>query len=126
MAVNGTNPDYDLTNQHKITLALAQNGGLKRIEDTMRQRLDEAGWSQNVKEYATKLFRSGEATTFDDAYGAILKQININGEGHARAPGAPDLRIPRDAKVGGAEALKKEVLPLVKGGGNAGAAAGKK
>ena len=70
--VNGTTSGYSPDVQSQITTALLQNGGVKRIQETLQQRLDEEGWTQNLRDYVIRLFRSGEATTYDDAYNKVM------------------------------------------------------
>ena len=117
VAVNGETSGWDPTTKDQITLALAHNGGIKRVQATMRQRLDEAGWSQDLKEYCTRLFRSGEALTYGDARAIIFKRIQSGDaatNGASDGVPAPNLSIPIDAQHGGAEALKKELAQIVK------------
>jgi len=96
---SGNSPDF----QSQVTLALLQNGGVARIQAALQQRLDEAGWSQALREYVVKLFRSGEAVTYDDAVSKVMQQVR------AGSNGAPDLRLPEEANRGGAEAVRKEL-----------------
>lgn len=112
--VNGATHAWEPDVQSQITLALVQNGGIERIKATFRQRLDEAGWSQDLKEYCTRLFRSGAATTYDDALSIVMRNINSDGEvANGVSEGAPDLSIPREAAEGGAEAVRKELRQVV-------------
>ena len=116
VVVNGANGIGQST-QNDITLALLQNGGIKRIETTLRQRLDEAGWSQELREYCTRLFRSGDAVTYDDALSLIMRNINSEGapsNGSANGAQIPDLSIPRHAAEDAAEAVRKELTQVVK------------
>lgn len=99
----------DLGLQNNITLLLVGNGGVKRIQDTLQQRLDEAGWSQTLREYVDRLFRSGEAHTFDEAMRKVMLAIKTGGGGN----GAPDLEIPAAVKEDGAEVVKKELREIV-------------
>ncbi|KAK0266598.1 hypothetical protein LTR91_007465 [Friedmanniomyces endolithicus] len=100
--VNGTTSGHDPNVQSQISTALLQNGGVKRIQQTLQQRLDEEGWSQNLREYIVRLFRSGEATTYDDALGKVMQHIR-------GSAGEPDLQIPQSAKQGGADAVRREL-----------------
>ncbi|EMC95039.1 hypothetical protein BAUCODRAFT_72161 [Baudoinia panamericana UAMH 10762] len=111
--VNGTTSGYEPNIQSQITAAMLQNGGVKRIQDTIRQRLDEAGWSQSVREYVTRMYRSGEATTYDDARTKVLQQIR----GGSAAADGPDLSLPQIAKQDGAEAVRKELEKVCVMGG---------
>jgi len=49
-----------------------------------------------------RLFRSGEATTYDDAYNKVMQHVG-------GSAGEPNLAVPRSAKEGGAEVLRKEL-----------------
>ncbi|OQO09161.1 hypothetical protein B0A48_06052 [Cryoendolithus antarcticus] len=65
--------------QDQITLALLANGGIPRIQAAFRQRLDEAGWSENLRNYVTGLFRSGECTTFFEAMEKVKERVGLEG-----------------------------------------------
>ena len=115
--VNGNTSGWEPDIQSQITLALLQNGGIERVKSTLKQRLDEAGWSQDLKDYSTRMFRSGEVVTYDDALAKIMSNVNSTGavtNGSADGAPVPDLRIPIDAQRGGAEALRKELAKVVK------------
>ncbi|KAK5711238.1 hypothetical protein LTR15_012526 [Elasticomyces elasticus] len=110
--VNGSSSGQDVSLQSQISSALLQNGGVKRIQETLQQRLDEEGWSQNLREYVTRLFRSGEATTYEDALGKVMGRVRGGGQGEG-----PDLTVPVSAKQGGAEAVRKELEGVLVVGG---------
>lgn len=121
VAVNGSTSIYNPTTQDEITMALLQNGGVRRIQSTFQQRLDEAGWSQNLREYVERLFRSGEAHSYDDALKIVMQHITLQSqgqEGKSSGNGAsgnvPDLTIPRDAARDAAATVKKELAQVVK------------
>lgn len=109
---NGWQP----TVQDQVNLTLATNGGVKRIEAVMQQRLDEAGWTEDLKNYVTALLRSGEATTYDDCLTKVMAAVD-GGEGANGVGGssvhAPNLKMPEDAVQDAAAAVKKEILPLL-------------
>jgi hypothetical protein len=118
VAVNGNTSAYNPTTQDNITMALLQNGGIKRIQSTFQQRLDETGWSQSLRDYVEKLFRTGEAQTYDEALKIVMQHIALQGDeakanGH-RDSSAPDLTIPRDAAKDAAATVKKELAQVVK------------
>lgn len=118
VAVNGSTSIYNPTTQDEITMALLQNGGVRRIQNTFQQRLDEAGWSQNLREYVERLFRSGEATSYDDALKIVMQHISLQSQGqdnksNGNAAGVPDLTIPRDAAKDAAATVKKELAQVV-------------
>lgn len=116
--INGATSGTDSALQNDITLALLQNGGVARIQRSLKERLDEAGWSQALREYVEHLMRSGEASTYDEVMGKVMQQIKapptssqsngVNGSAHA-----PNLRIPQSAKEGGAEQVRKELEQIV-------------
>ena len=116
VAVNGETSGWNPTVQDQITLTLAQNGGLKRIRATLQQRLDEAGWSEDLRKYCTQLFRSGAAVTFDDAMTIIMRRIEAGtADPHGLDDGvpAPNLSIPIAAQRAGADAVRSELRPVV-------------
>nr|POE46899.1 hypothetical protein CFP56_00231 [Quercus suber] len=108
VTINADSSASDLGLQNNITLLLVGNGGVKRIQDTLQQRLDEAGWSQSLREYVDRLFRSGEAQTFDDAMKKVMLAIKTGG-----GTGVPDLAIPQPAKDDGAAVVKRELREIV-------------
>lgn len=120
VAINGSTSIYNPTTQDEITMALLQNGGVRRIQNTFQQRLDEAGWSQNLREYVERLFRSGEAHSYDDALKIVMQYISLQTQGQesksngTAANGVPDLTIPRDAARDAAATVKKELALVVK------------
>lgn len=113
---NSTTGHPKLSTEGQITQALILNGGIKRIEATFRQRLDAAGWSQDLKEYCTKLFRSGEAVTYDDALTIIMNNVSSGSATTDRSMDGspiPDLRIPDEARVDAAKVVRKELAEIV-------------
>ncbi|KAK5110975.1 hypothetical protein LTR85_000685 [Meristemomyces frigidus] len=114
--VNGSSSGTDPSVQSQITAALLQNGGVKRIQDTMKQRLDEEGWSENLRNYLIQLFRSGEANTYEEAWNKVMLQTRGEGAGVTNGvngdAAAVDLRIPQSAKTGGVEVVKKELAKI--------------
>lgn len=119
IAINGSTSIYNPTTQDEITMALLQNGGVRRIQTTFQQRLDEAGWSQNLREYVERLFRSGEAQSYDDALKIVMQHISLQSQGEESKSngangGVPDLTIPRDAAKDAAATVKKELGQVVK------------
>jgi hypothetical protein len=114
VSVNGASSGVDPQLQSDITRALIQNGGIKHIQDSIRQALDEEGWSQDLREYATRLFRSGEATTYPEAEKKIYQLINSGAKGTTAGVADPDLRLPQSAKERGVEVVKKELQGVCK------------
>ncbi|TKA32935.1 hypothetical protein B0A50_01161 [Salinomyces thailandicus] len=114
--VNGTSSGHEPTLQSQISTALLQNGGVKRIQETLKQRLDEEGWSENLRKYVIELFRSGEAITYDDAWTKVMQQIRA-GQNEKMGNGVNgtqtlSLSIPASAKEGGVEVVRKELMEI--------------
>lgn len=108
--VNGTTSAFKPSFQDEVNLALLQNGGIKRIQTTFQERLEAAGWTQNVRDYVERLFRSGDAASYDEAMRMVLQNVSIGEGGGGNANGsAPDLTIPRDVVKDGSDFVKKEL-----------------
>lgn len=110
--VNGTstsNPSSANTIQDQVTLALLANGGIARIQTALRQRLDEAGWSENLREHVTALFRSGECATYFEAVEKVKAKVKLEGRDEEEGIVEGDLVIPMAAAEGGVEAVRKEL-----------------
>ncbi|KAM3419187.1 hypothetical protein BST61_g5131 [Cercospora zeina] len=118
--VNGASSAYNPSTQDSINLALLQNGGIRRIQTSLHERLDAAGWTQNVRDYVERLFRSGDAQSYDDAMRLVMQHVSLQGEsgtGNAtNGTSGPDLTIPRDVAKDGAEVVKKELRQVVRMG----------
>lgn len=112
VAVDDTTKGWEPDFRDQVVLALRDNGGLNRIQATMRQHLDESGWIEDLKKYVTELYRSGKASTYDEALALVNQRMKEDDESSAAL--TPDLTIPDDAKLGGAEAVKKELRGVVK------------
>ena len=117
VTVNGETSGWQPDFQDQITTALLQNGGINRIQGTIKQRLDEAGWSEDLRKYCTQLFRSGTAKTYDDALNIVMNRIQsgvADPQGHDDGVPAPNLAIPTEAQHAGADAVRKELAGVVK------------
>jgi hypothetical protein len=114
VAINGETSGWQPDVQSEIILALLANGGINRIRGTIKQRLDEAGWSQDLREYCTRLFRSGAAKTYDEALEIITRRIQAGEEGDDEGVPAPNLAIPSEAQHAGADAVRRELAGVVK------------
>jgi len=111
-STTSTNPQTARDLQDQITLALLANGGIARIQTALRQRLDEAGWSENLREYVLNLFRSGECTSYFEAMEKVKARVKLEGRdeenGHANGHEG-SLVVPVAAAEGGVEAVRKEL-----------------
>ncbi|KAF2862551.1 hypothetical protein K470DRAFT_199991, partial [Piedraia hortae CBS 480.64] len=106
VGVNSSSNGYDLDFESQIKGILLQNGGIRRIQGVLRQRLDEDGWSQSLREYITRLYRSGECETYDQAEAKVMQAIH---QGSAAGTNTPNLSIPPTAMEGAVETIKKEI-----------------
>lgn len=101
-------PQTANTLQDQITLALLSNGGIARIQTALRQRLDEAGWSEALREYVTQLFRSGECATYFEALEKVRAKVRLEGRDE-NVELAGELAVPVAAAEGGVEAVRREL-----------------
>jgi hypothetical protein len=107
-STTSTNPQTARELQDQITLALLANGGIVRIQTALRQRLDEAGWSENLREYVLNLFRSGECTSYFEAMEKVKARVRLEGRDEENGHGE-GLVVPVAAAEGGVEAVRKEL-----------------
>jgi hypothetical protein len=117
VAVNGDTSGWQPDFQDEITAALLQNGGIDRIRATLKQRLDEAGWSEDLRKYCTQLFRSGAAETYPQAMDIVMRRIQsgvADPQGNDDGVPAPNLAIPSEAQHAGADAVRKELAGVIK------------
>lgn len=110
VAVNGNTSGANPSVQDDITLALLQSGGIARIQSTLRQRLDEAGWSEYLRNYVTGLFRSGECSTYFEAMEKVKAQVKLQGrDDEEGAVATGGLTIPMSAAESAVGAVTKEL-----------------
>lgn len=107
-SATSNNPQVARDLQDQITRALLTNGGISRIQSSLRQRLDEAGWSENLREYVEGLFRSGECTTYFEAMEKVKARVRLEGRDEDNGHGA-ELVVPVSAAEGGVEAVRREL-----------------
>lgn len=107
-STTSNNPQVARDLQDQITRALLTNGGISRIQCSLRQRLDEAGWSENLREYVEGLFRSGECTTYFEAMEKVKARVRLEGRDEENGHGA-ELVVPVSAAEVGVEAVRREL-----------------
>jgi hypothetical protein len=114
-STTSTNPQVARDLQDQITLALLANGGIARIQTALRQRLDEAGWSENLREYVLQLFRSGECASYFEAVEKVKGRVRLEGRddedinASGFVGGRDGLVVPVAAAEGGVEAVRREL-----------------
>lgn len=111
VSVNGSTSGYNPSTQDEINHALVASGGVRRIQEVFERRLDEVGWTQHLRDYVERLFRSGEATTYDEALRAVTQHISLQSPSEEGRMG--ELTIPRDVAKDAAESVKKELKNVV-------------
>lgn len=111
VSVNGSTSGYNPSTQDEINHALVASGGVRRIQEVFERRLDEVGWTQHLRDYVERLFRSGEATTYDEALRAVTQHISLQSPSEEGRVG--ELTIPRDVAKDAAESVKKELKNVV-------------
>lgn len=116
--------------QHHISLDLRNNiysallsgEGIRNIEGSLDRQLAESGFKDDLRRYVTDLFRSGQATTVDEARALAMDKIRqqMQGEedqsngltGFGGANGEEqkyDLKIPNKAIVEGTKTVRREL-----------------
>ncbi|CBX96725.1 hypothetical protein IAQ61_005412 [Plenodomus lingam] len=64
-----------LSLRNNIYSALLSGPGIRNIEATLDECLRSSGFRDNLKTYITHLFRSGQATTAEEAYKLAIEKI---------------------------------------------------
>ena len=103
--------------RNNIYSALLSSSGIRAIESTLDETLRTTGFRDALKTYITQLFRSGQATTAEEAYrlamGRIKMQAEAKGEvevnGNGDAEEEVDLRIPKEVVDKGTKVVLREL-----------------
>ena len=110
--------------RNNIYSALLSGDGIRNIEATLDRQLAEAGFKDELRRYVTDLFRSGHATTVDEAKVLAMDRIRqqmadeqpngtngANGAngGHASDLDEYDLKIPSKAILEGTKSVRREL-----------------
>jgi hypothetical protein len=111
--------------RNNIYSALLSGDGIRNIEGTLDRQLAESGFKDELRRYVTDLFRSGQATTVDEARALALEQIKAQMQGdEEQSNGANglnglngmhgdeqkyDLKIPSKAIAEGTKTVRKEL-----------------
>ncbi|KAF1847055.1 uncharacterized protein K460DRAFT_363164 [Cucurbitaria berberidis CBS 394.84] len=61
--------------RNNIYSALLSEGGIRNIESTLDEQLRASGFKDELKRYITDLFRSGQATTAEEARNLAMESI---------------------------------------------------
>jgi len=109
--------------RNNIYSALLSGDGIRNIESTLDESLRATGFKDQLRAYITHLFRSGQATTCEEARNLAMQKIreqtrglsghaNANGSdtnGHGETADQIDLKIPNVAIDAGAKTVMKEL-----------------
>ncbi|KAF2126559.1 hypothetical protein P153DRAFT_297523 [Dothidotthia symphoricarpi CBS 119687] len=106
------------TTRNQIYTALLSGDGIRNIESTMTHELQASGFMDQLKDYITDLFRSGQATTMEQARTMAMDKIKQQQRGAKSANGANgsaseaveyDLKVPQKAVAAGAKTVQREL-----------------
>jgi len=109
--------------RNNIYSALLSGDGIRNIEGTLDRQLAESGFKDELRRYVTDLFRSGQATTVDEAKVLAMDKIRqqmadeqangsngVNGTNGNHADDSKyDLKIPHKAVVEGTKTVRREL-----------------
>jgi hypothetical protein len=111
--------------RNNIYSALLSGGGIRNIEGTLDRQLAESGFKDELRRYVTDLFRSGQATTVEEARTLAMEKIKLqqrgeddqsngtNGVNGVNGTHTEDqkyeLKIPKKAIVEGTKSVRKEL-----------------
>jgi hypothetical protein len=128
VSASEANNHISLELRNNIYSALLSGGGIRNIEDTLDRQLAESGFKDELRRYVNDLFRSGEATTVDEARALatakirqqqkdkIAKKNGSNGSngtsetnGNHADEQKYDLNLPDKAISEGAKAVRREL-----------------
>ena len=122
-AQNGISPEL----RNNIYAALLSDGGIRNIESVLDEQLRASGFRDELRRYITHLFRSGQATSVEQARNLALEKIKeqmrsrseehsngtngVNGTSNGNDEEADEykLTIPDAAVKQGAKTVKKEL-----------------
>ncbi|KAH7067539.1 hypothetical protein BKA63DRAFT_119670 [Paraphoma chrysanthemicola] len=112
--------------RNNIYSALLSGDGIRNIEGTLDRQLAESGFKDELRRYVTDLFRSGQASTVDEARTLAMEKIKqqqrgeddqsngtngVNGTNgtHGDDFEKYELKIPTKAIVEGTKTVRKEL-----------------
>ncbi|CAO2655284.1 Nn.00g103480.m01.CDS01 [Neocucurbitaria sp. VM-36] len=111
--------------RNSIYSALLSEGGIRNIESTLDEQLRASGFKDELKRYITDLFRTGQATSAEEARNLAMERIReqtrpgqtngstngTNGTSNGSVDGSEDykLKIPDEAVKEGTKSVMKEL-----------------
>jgi hypothetical protein len=122
LSASEANNHISLELRNNIYSALLSGDGIRNIEGTLDRQLAESGFKDELRRYVIDLFRSGQATTVDEARALAMAKIKQQMQGEDdQSNGANglngangedqkyDLKIPNKAIVEGTKGVRKEL-----------------
>ena len=110
--------------RNSIYSSLLSSGGIRSIESTLTQLLQTTGFQASLRAYITELFRTGQATTANEAYTLAMNRIkecmaegggktngHVNGDGDGDDLG--NLRLPTEVVTEGTRVVRRELEKVV-------------
>lgn len=112
--------------RNSIYSSLLSSGGIRNIESTLTQLLQSTGFQASLRAYITDLFRTGQATTANEAYDLAMTRIkecmadgaeksganeHVNGDGEVEDLG--DLELPTEVVTEGSKVVRRELEKVV-------------
>jgi hypothetical protein len=108
--------------RNNIYAALLSGEGIRNIEASLDRQLAESGFKDELRRYVTDLFRSGQATSVDEARALAMERIRQQMQGDDdQSNGANgmngangdeqkyDLKVPNKAIVEGTKTVRREL-----------------
>ncbi|KAJ4984881.1 hypothetical protein SVAN01_09665 [Stagonosporopsis vannaccii] len=106
--------------RNSIYSALLSSGGIRNIESTLTQLLQSSGFQAQLRSYITDLFRTGQATTANDAYAIAMARVRACMVGQVgrdaddgERDGHVDLSIPHVVVKEGSRVVRRELERVV-------------
>lgn len=101
--------------RNSIYSTLLSSGGIRSIESTLTQLLQSSGFQASLRAYITDLFRTGQATTANEAFNLAMTRIKecMAEEGDGGEEGEGDLRLPDGVVKEGSRVVRRELERVV-------------
>ncbi|KAJ9629641.1 hypothetical protein H2203_002022 [Taxawa tesnikishii (nom. ined.)] len=126
VSVSGASLPANAALHNALSTALIASSSIPTIQTALLNELQASGWTANLREYVTRLMRSGECTKYDDLMDRVLQEAlgdlnqrrgrgefkkeeegeekKVNGDGKDNG-----LRIPEQAVREGVKIVKREL-----------------
>ncbi|KAH6642086.1 hypothetical protein C7974DRAFT_408671 [Boeremia exigua] len=110
--------------RNSIYSSLLSSGSIRTIESTLTQLLQSTGFQAALRAYITDLFRTGQATTANEAFGLAMGRVRecmaegAEGANGGERNGSGDgeegaLRVPDEVVKEGCKVVRRELERVV-------------